>query len=307
MWWLQQKLKYKIMIQMNDINYKTPIALLMACFIVGSARAYTVYSNPISDMAKDKTCSTCYMHSAAYKASLSDPNTRYRKSMIIPPIETQLANAKKAKKAVFVVVTGNVAAANERAMAIAKDAIKIYKNAVIADMKRDDPANANWVSEWRLSGAPLPLILVISPSGQLSGGMIADQASALGLAELVPSPKLEVVYDAVANNKHTIIAFTKKEDRQKVIEECKKAVALLKGKAIFLEVDMADPAEMSFMKKLGINPQTATGSVTVVVNQKGQLAGTSTTTPDAVKLAAAAEKPVKQGCGPGCGPAGCGK
>lgn len=61
------------------------------------------------------------------------------------------------------------------------------------------------------------------------------------------------------------------------------------------------------MKQLRINPETAKASVTLVINKQGQVAGTSTTVPDSKKLVSAAKTPVKSGCGPGCGPAGCGK
>jgi len=45
----------------------------------------------------------------------------------------------------------------------------------------------------------------------------------------------------------------------------------------------------------------------LVINKQGQVAGTATTIPDAKKLASAATAIPKGGCGPGCGPAGCGK
>jgi hypothetical protein len=61
------------------------------------------------------------------------------------------------------------------------------------------------------------------------------------------------------------------------------------------------------MNQLRIDKLTAKASTTLVINQQGQVAGTSTTVPDAAKLVAAAIAPVKSGCGPGCGPAGCGK
>jgi len=60
------------------------------------------------------------------------------------------------------------------------------------------------------------------------------------------------------------------------------------------------------MNQLRID-KSLSASLTLVINTQGQVAGTSTTVPDAAKLALAATTPVKGGCGPGCGPSGCGK
>ncbi len=225
------------------------------------------------------------------------------------PVETQLANAKKAKKAVFLVVTGNGVTKTAQALAVAKEAQVLYPNSVVVEMNRDDAANAALVAEWRLASAPLPLILVISTKGQPAGGYVLQQATPQNLAALVPSPKLELIYEAVGSGKHVILALTKKSfsDRKAVLSECQKAVALLNREAVVVEVDMDDLQEVTLMQKLGVNPAVAQSSVTLVINKQGQVAGQSTSIPDAEKLAKAATTPVKKGCGPGCGPAGCGK
>jgi uncharacterized protein YbaA (DUF1428 family) len=224
-------------------------------------------------------------------------------------VQVELDNAKKAGKAVFVVVTGTGVTNIDKATEIAKSANAIYKNAVIVQMNRDDAANAQLVTEWRLAGAPLPLILVLSSKGQPTGGYILEQATAENIAALVPSPKLEEVYTAIGKSKNAIVVFSKKSftDRAEVIKIAKEAVSLLNNEAVFIEVDMEDQKETGFMQQLRISPLMSKSSVTLVINKQGQVAGTSTTVPDANKLVAAAKAPVKSGCGPGCGPAGCGK
>ena len=224
-------------------------------------------------------------------------------------IQVELDKAKAGGKAVFVVVTGNDATETDKAVTIAHEAMSIYKNSTVMQMNRDDAANAELVKEWRLAGAPLPLILVVSPKGLLTGGRILAQATSENIASLVPSPKLETVYDAIGDNKYAIVAFTKKSfaDRQEVLKECNEAVLALKNEAVMVEVDMDDKMEKGFMEQVRINPATLSGSVTLVINKQGQVAGTSTTIPDSDKLVAAAKTPVRSGCGPGCGPAGCGQ
>lgn len=224
-------------------------------------------------------------------------------------LQVDLDKAKKAGKAVFVVVTGTGSTDSDKAMAIAKGANGIYKNAVIVQMNRDDAANASLVAEWRLAGAPIPLILVLSSKGQPTGGYILAEATAENIAALVPSQKLEEVYTAIGNKKHAIVVFTKKSfvDRKEVIKIAKEAISELNNEAVFVEVDMDDSKENGFMNQLRIDKMSTKASITLVINKQGQVAGTSTTVPDAAKLVAAAKAPVKSGCGPGCGPAGCAK
>ena len=223
-------------------------------------------------------------------------------------LQTELDNAKKSGKAVFVVVTGTGVKEVINATTIANGAKAIYKNAIVVVLNRDDASNAPLVKEWQLSGATLPLILVISPKGMPTGGYLLAQATSENVAALVPSPKLEEVYAAINSKKPAIVVFTKKtmSDRADVIAECKKTVTKLNGNAVLIEVDMDDIKEVNFMNQLRID-KASKASTTIVINTQGQVAGTSTTMPDATKLAAAATQPVKGGCGPGCGPAGCSK
>ena len=220
-----------------------------------------------------------------------------------------LAAAKSAGKAVFMVVTGTGAIETDKAMLVANDAKAIYKDAVILQMNRDDASNAQLVKEYGLLGAPVPLILVFSSQGYPTGGYILAQATAENIAALVPSPKLEDVYAAINSGKYAIVAFSKKSftDKPEVLKECKKAVSILNNEAVFVDVDLDDNEEASFMNKLRIDKTQLSATLTLVINKQGQVSGTATTIPDAAKLVEAAKKPVAAGCGPGCGPAGCGK
>lgn len=224
-------------------------------------------------------------------------------------VNQSLDKAKSEGKAVFVVVTGTGVPDTDKATQIAKGATTIYKNAVIVQMNRDDASNAKLVAEWRLAGAPLPLILVLSSKGLPTGGYVLNDATAENIAALVPSPKLESVYDAIGSGKNAIVVFSKKTftDREEVLKSCKDAITMLNKEGVLIEVDMDDSKETNFMNQLRIDKSTTKACLTLVINKKGQVAGTSTTVPVAAKLVAAANAPVKSGCGPGCGPAGCGK
>lgn len=222
-------------------------------------------------------------------------------------LQSDLDRAKRDGKAVFVVVTGTGSMDTEKANEIAKGAVTIYKNAVIAQMNRDDAANAQLVDAWRLSGAPVPLILVLSTKGLLSGGFVLNEATADKIAALVPTPKMEEVYTAIGLSKPSIVVFTKKSfaDRNEVIKNAQVAVIVLNEEAVFVEVDMDDPDETNFINQINIDkPKNA--SITVVINKQGQVVETSTTVTEVEKLVTAAKAPVKKACSPGgCGPKGC--
>jgi hypothetical protein len=160
-------------------------------------------------------------------------------------IQSELDKAKKAGKAVFVVVTGTGSSDTDKAKEIAKGANDIYKNAIVVEMNRDDAANSALVTEWRLAGAPLPLILVLSSKGQPAGGLLLAQATAENVAALVPSPKMEAVYDAIGSSKHAIVVFTKSSfvDKTEVLKVAKEAVSKLNNQAVLVEVDMDDIKE----------------------------------------------------------------
>ena len=223
-------------------------------------------------------------------------------------IQADLEKAKKEGKAVFVVVTGTGVTETDKATTVAKGANAIYKNSAVVQFDRDDAANSQLVAEWRLAGAPLPLLLVVSPKGQLSGGMILSQATAENIAALIPSPKLEEVQTAIITSKPVLVVFTKKSmsDRTEVLQVVKETLTKLKNNAVIIEVDMEDAQEANFMNQLQIDKASLV-STTLVINTQGQVAGTSKSVPNAEKLALAATAPVKSGCGPGCGPAGCAK
>lgn len=154
----------------------------------------------------------------------------------------------------------------------------------------------------------MPLIIVIATNGSVVGGAPLQGLTADALVKMVPSPKLADVYESIAASKPAIIVFTKKslKDRAEVLKTAKESVSILKNNATLIEVNIDDSKEENFLNQMRIN-KSATSSTVIVINKQGQVSGTATTTPDAKKLAAAATATVKGGCGPGCGPAGCGK
>lgn len=236
----------------------------------------------------------------------SQPEQQKETTGTISKIQTELDKAKKAGKAVFVVVTGTGSADTDKAIAIAKSANGIYKNATVIELNRDDATNAKLVAEWRLAGAPLPLLLTLSAKGYLVGGFLLEQATSDKLAGIVPSPKLDNVYEALNNQKSVMIVLSKKSylDRTKIVANCNEAKSQLKNKAEIIEIDLDDTKEASTIKQLGsqIKPNVTS---TIVINSSGQTTGAFDGAVEADQLVLAATKVVKSSCCPGGSSSGC--
>ena len=215
-------------------------------------------------------------------------------------VQDELEKAKKAEKAVFVVVTGTGITETDKATAIAEGAKDIYKKSVIIQLNRDDSANAQLVSEYRLAGAPLPLILVLSPKGYPVGGYILSEATAENITALIPSPKLDEIYESLDNGKPAFVVVTKKSytDKAKILENCKLAVSQLENKASIIEVDLDDTKEAGFIKQLNLKNSPNTSSV-VVLNSAGQTTGSFEGSAEPTALVLAANKVIRSSCCPG--------
>lgn len=221
-------------------------------------------------------------------------------------VQDELNKAQKTGKAVFLVVTGTGVTDIDKATAIAKKANGIYKNSVIIQMNRDDVANSELVTKWRLSGAPLPLILVISPKGYPTGGFYVNDATAEKIAGLVPSPKMEKVYESLSNAKPVLLVISEKSytDRAKIIENCKLASTQLQNKVSIIEIDLSDSKEARFIKQLNLKNKPNTTCV-LVINALGQTTGYFEGNVETQQLVIAAKKVIRSCCGSGSSSGSC--
>lgn len=279
----------KIFSYMQRLLFVIPFLLFLSC------------SNSTAEIDKSVTSNT------ASSKSLEELNTS-KPSTGTSKIQTELDKAKKEAKAVFVIITDNTVTNLKKAQEIAKGAGKIYRNSTILTLERADASSALIVKEWGLSGVPVPFIIVVSPLGIPSGGLPIADATAESIAAFVPSPKLDMVYEAVNNKKNVILLFTKSTfaDKNQALLNCKDALKQLNNDAVLVEVDMADTKEFTFMSNFKIDRENATQAVTMVINKSGQIAATYNTTPVTSKIVATAKAPIKKACCPSGSSAGCG-
>jgi hypothetical protein len=220
----------------------------------------------------------------------------------------KIDKAKTKGNVVFLAVTDGSKMLTE-VNAMAAKAQKKYPKSEVINISRTDKTNAAIISKYGLSGATLPIILVIAPNGVVGGGLQLKDATPEDLVGLVPTKKQSQALLAFSEGKTAFIVLYKKsmKDKANTVTECNKAAAGL-GKAVVVDVDLEDKSESEFLKLL--QPEMkATASHVLVFNGKGQFTGEFTAPVQSTALITSAKKVVKSGCAPGAcgsGTSGCG-
>ncbi len=219
--------------------------------------------------------------------------------MLWAECQTEIAKAKKQGKVVFLVVTDKGIANTENAVSVAGQAHKSFPKSEVIQMIRSDDANKQFVEKNKLSGAPLPMILVLASNGVVAGGYRHDQATSEKLVALVPSPKKAQVLLALDEGKPVFLVVSKKSMSAKkaVMSKCETACSDMKDNAKIIEVDFDDKNEKNFLNEMKISQITGEPA-TYVINAQGQIAGSFTGVTESKTLVATATKRASSGCCP---------
>jgi hypothetical protein len=229
-------------------------------------------------------------------------------NFVFASVTMDIEKATKEGKAVFLVVTdpGNVNTA--KAVEIANKAQLQYKNSAVIQMNRSDADNADFVTKNRLSGAPLPLILVIASNGIISAGFTPDKATPEALVSAIPTPKKADIQKYLSEGKSVFIIVTNKtmSTKDNVMNTCQQACIEMENNAKMIEISLDDPKEKQFLTELKVD-MAATEPMTYVINSKGQITGTFNDDVNSTTLVASAKKVTASGCcpsgsGKSCGP-----
>lgn len=220
--------------------------------------------------------------------------------------DSEIANANKSGKAVFLVAYNAPGAETDKAISIANDARKNFTaTTAVVKMNTTEATNAALVSKFRLAGAPLPLILVLDKNGNPAGGYILKDATSEKLVDLIPSPKSTEIIDALSGGKSVLLVVYKENmpSKKSIMDNCAVACNKMANKSVIVKVDMNDKQETKLLQNLkcDINAQEP---VTYVVNTAGQVTGTFSGITDVNNLISTATKVASSGCCPGGSKAG---
>lgn len=271
------------------MKLKTVIVLLSAVPCLATACT----PNPKSEQAATPEHAKGYSSAPAEKVEAST----------IQPI---LDKAKKGNSPVFVIVTDKGKQNLDNAQKITSDAVSKYKGtAYVATLNRDDSQNSDIVRKWGLMSAPVPVILSISPKGNVTGGFALNDATAERLIEALPSPKFDEVYSAITAGmpSFVIVGNIGSADQKKLKSESEAAARLIPTGAKVIEISPDDSKEQKFIKQL-IGSMTFTDAHLYVINTVGQLTGTFTSEAKKEQIQGAAMTVIRNsgGC---CGGGGC--
>jgi competence protein ComGC len=221
--------------------------------------------------------------------------------------QESIESANKAGLSVFLVVTDPGNAETQKALNIANQAHEKYAKSEVIQMNRSDAANKDLVAKYGISGAPLPLILVVASNGVVTGGLTLNQATADLLVKLVPSPVKSDVLKALSAGKSVFLVVSSKnmEEKNEVMNTCAQACIEMQNNAKLIGLDLDDQNEKTFIAELKIDP-AITSPQTFVINSKGQITGTFSDDVNTTSLVASAKKlPAAKGCCPSGSGAGC--
>jgi hypothetical protein len=212
--------------------------------------------------------------------------------------QSDLDAAVKSGKSAYILVYDQSALQVDQARGLVKDAIARVPRSSKLECDRNDPANAEFVKKIGLAAAPVPLILICSSTGVVTGGLPAQQATVDQLVKMMPSPKKTEIVKALSEGKAVMVTVSRKsmKSTESVYSTCASACQQLGAKSAFVKIDMDDPAEAGFLTEMKVN-LTSTEPVTLVANAQGQIAGTYTGEVPLANLITAATKKVG-GCCP---------
>ena len=220
-----------------------------------------------------------------------------------------IEKANKKGNVVFLVITEKSNSQNQKALELAKNAQKKLTKSAVVELDRSNASNSSLVKKYRLSGANLPLILLIGTNGCAAGGTNIDNLTVEQLLNIVPTPKEEIVLKAFEDGKSVFVVISKKSDtkNQKQLDACQSACKTMGNKAVTVNLDYDDTKEKSFISTFDMdkNPKFP---ITYVMNEKAQITSTLNGIADSKSLVAAAKKKVSSSCcppgsGKTCGPA----
>jgi hypothetical protein len=195
-----------------------------------------------------------------------------------------------------------------RRAAFRKAMSKITEKAVALEIDVTDAAERQIVNRFKVSRAPMPLVLAVAPNGAITGGFPQEFEEAQLLGAFA-SPCEETSLKALQERK--VVLLCVQNGSTKLNDDAMKGVQDFKADPNFgsstevVILDPADPSESEFLKALQVAPQT-NSAITVCLVPPGNAAARFTGATKKETIVAAISS--SGGCGPGgCGPGGCGK
>jgi hypothetical protein len=131
---------------------------------------------------------------------------------------------------------------------------------------RSDPTEKEMVEQFKLEGAPMPLVLAIAPNGAVTAGIKGPDLTESKLADAVASPGMEQCLKGLQDRKLIFVCLQNGNTKRN--EAAMKGVNEFKADPQFTEdteiimVDPSDSKEVKFLTQLKANPKAKTANTT---------------------------------------------
>jgi len=192
---------------------------------------------------------------------------------------------------------------------IARTAAKFEGKANSITINLTDVAEREIVAKYHVEGAPMPLTLVVAPTGAITGGFPLT-ATEEQLSGAFVSPATASCLKALQDGKLVLLCVQSASTKSN--EAALKGVQEFKADARYAQftevvsLDPTDAAESKFLAQLKIDPKTGE-AVTAFMAPPGKVIARYNGATDKDVLIAAFTAATSGGCGSGgCGPSGCG-
>ncbi len=188
------------------------------------------------------------------------------------PVKDMKAAAKKNKIALMLVTDGKNTDVSALKKTI-KEVLKDNNTAVMVEVDRAKPENAELVTKYKLAKMAVPMVLAVNPDGALNGAIHEKRATVESLSKYVPSPKKAEILKALSDGNAVFITVSRKDMKSlgAVSDSCNLACQKVPGKSVCVNIDMNDKKELAYLRELKIDTASAE-PVTIVANPQGQIA-----------------------------------
>lgn len=179
-------------------------------------------------------------------------------------------------------------------------------------INRSASSEKEFVTEYGLDAAPMPVVLSFAPNGIIVGGFVGARLTEPQLLDALAGPGLQACLKALKDRRLVFLCL--QNGATKLNDVAMKGVNDFKADARFsqateiVKIDPSDAAEKKFLAQLKVDPKMDQAT-TVFLAPPGSIVGKYSGATDKDKLATALKAASSGGgCGgkAGCGPKGCG-
>jgi len=183
---------------------------------------------------------------------------------------------------------------------------KLAAKAEWAAVDRAAPAERPLVEKFGIQRAPVPLIVALAPNGIVIAGFLAGEMTEEKLQGSIAGVGLQGTLKALQGRKIVLLCVQSAETKNN--EPATRAAQDLKADARYgplteiVNLDPSDPAEASFLAKLGVDPKSDEAT-TVVLAPPGSVVAKFQGATSSRSLLASLQKAAAS-CASACGPGG---